>query len=249
MVKPIVASAGAALLVLAPYVCLGQEMPEEQAPPPPQQYYQAPPQHQVQPQPTECYQMSPSQYQAQPLQSSGRAKHPAYSPDQMSITIGGGVADFVFSTLNRPTKLSGSWDVRYLIGTRSHFAFEAGYMGTAAGLHTEQIVGGGSLLTHQVSGSLRLNATRGRFQPFLTAGAGWAFLNLRRSGDFGVLEGQRSSSSFLAPFSAGFATYIGSHFVIDARGTYSLISNNYSFTLQRSRPDMWSAQMSLGYAF
>lgn len=245
MSSPFIRGAGVAILLVAPQLCFAQDVPEEQAAPPqsPPQYYQAPPASQAQP---PSYQAQPAPvYQAQPAR---RAKEPAYSPNQMSIIIGGGVADFVFSPVRNRTNLSGSWDARYLIGTRSNIAFEAGYMGTAAGL--DNVLGDGHLLTHQVSGSLRLNATRGRFQPFVTAGAGWAFLRLSRSDEFSVLEGQRSSSSFLAPFSGGIAAYIGTHLVVDARGTYSLISNNYSFSAtQRSRPDMWSAQLSLGYAF
>lgn len=174
----------------------------------------------------------------------------AFSPAQQSLTLGGGVSDFVRDRINSQTGVAGMWEVRYLVGTRSFVGFEANYKGTAADVNGESVLGfdPGGIFTHQVAGSLRLNATRGRFQPFLTAGAGWE--HLRRSGT-GPITGvtfDARANSFVAPFGAGIAGYIGRHFVVDARGSYDLITKK-GFSTGGARPDMWSAQLRLGYAF
>src|SRR4030095_59898 len=53
----------------------------------------------------------------------------AFSPCQVSLTVGGGVADFVTSSTRAQTDIGGSWDARLTVGTRSVIALEAGYMG------------------------------------------------------------------------------------------------------------------------
>lgn len=184
-----------------------------------------------------------------PVQPYRVKQRPAFSPAQQSLTVGGGVADFVRDRINSQTGLAGMWDVRYLVGTRSYLGFEANYTGTAADVN-EGALGfdPGAIITHQVAGSLRLNASRGRFQPFLTAGAGWEHMRRTGTGPLGGVTFSRTDNAFVAPFGAGLAGYIGRHFVVDARGEYNLIATK-SFATGGARPDMWSAQMRLGYAF
>ncbi len=177
------------------------------------------------------------------------AKRPVFSPSNQSLTVGGGVSNFARSRISDENgAVGGAWDVRYLLGVRSHFAFEAGYIGTAAG-------GGDSLVTDNVytqalTGSARFNVTRSRVQPYVTAGVGWA--NLHRN--FVTPSGNTADSlshvtnSVDLPFAGGIAGYIGKHGVVDMRGGYDLITNK-SFTDTGARPDMWSAELRLGYAF
>lgn len=174
----------------------------------------------------------------------------AFSPAQQSLTVGGGVADFVRDRINNQLGISGMWDVRYLIGTRSYLGFEANYTGTVADVNGESTLGfdPGAVVTHQVAGNLRLNASRGRFQPFLTAGAGWEHLRRTGTGPITGVTFDATANSFVAPFGAGISGYIGRHFVVDARGNYDLITKK-GFSTGGARPDMWSAQLRLGYAF
>lgn len=171
-----------------------------------------------------------------------------FSPANQSFTLGGGVADFVRDRINDHTTVGGAWDARYLLGTRSYFGFEANYMGSAAGVNGAIDNNNGHIISHQVAGSLRLSASRGRFQPFVTAGAGWEHFNLTRTGVTDTITISDTSNSFVAPFGAGFAGYFGRHGVIDARGTYNLITNK-DLTTGGARPDMWGAELRLGYAF
>src|SRR4051812_13640510 len=53
-----------------------------------------------------------------------------FAPGQASVTVGGGVADFVGGSMRNATEIGAEWDARVTIGTRSLVAFEAGYAGT-----------------------------------------------------------------------------------------------------------------------
>lgn len=185
-------------------------------------------------------QVSP-QYPQQPL------RRPVFSPFQTSLSVGGGVGNFVRDRIaDLQHGPAGAWDARLLFGTRSYLGMEATYLGTAAGGASD--IGTGSVVTTQVSGALRFNMTRSRIQPFLLAGAGWANLHRSASADIAAVPISRTTNSFEVPFGAGISSYISQHAVLDVRGGYNLITNK-DFTLTGARPDMWTAEMRLGYAF
>lgn len=50
---------------------------------------------------------------------------PKWSPGQVSLSVGGGVADFVRTRINDRTGTAGTWDAKLTVGTRSYAAFEA----------------------------------------------------------------------------------------------------------------------------
>lgn len=179
-----------------------------------------------------------------------------FSPANMSLTLGGGVANFArerLSSLN--TAVAGTWDLRYLYGTRTHFGVEAAYQGTAAG--SSATFGTGGVETHALTGNARFNITKARIQPFLTAGLGWGNLRRVQTGPEERLALETSSNSLVVPFGAGLAAYIGNHATIDLRGSYELVTNREFSVLNTPatvvpngvRPDMWSAQLRAGYAF
>jgi hypothetical protein len=171
----------------------------------------------------------------------------AFSPDNMSLTVGGGVGNFVrdrISDLN--SSVAGTWDARFLYGTRHYLGVEAAYQGTAAGSSAD--FGTGSVSTTQVTGSLRFNMTRLRIQPFLAAGAGWMLLHRGQSGPAEALVASSNTNSFVVPFAGGIAGYFGRHGTVDVRGTYALVTDK-DFTNTGARPDMWTAELRAGYAF
>src|SRR5262245_47431301 len=88
----------------------------------------------------------------QPIPQAQPAKpRAAYSPANQSITGGGGVADFVRSRNSSTTDISGTWDFRYVGGTRSFLAFEGSYVGTAGNVNNEI---GGNVSTQLGTGAL-----------------------------------------------------------------------------------------------
>jgi hypothetical protein len=175
---------------------------------------------------------------------------PAFAPNQVALTVGGGVSNFVRDRISDNNSLAGAWDVRLTVGTRSYVSFEAAYMGTA--MRAFDPFEDRTITTTQVFGAWRLNATRGRFQPFLSAGVGW--INLHRFG--GVETSPVAATNFahnengaVFPFGAGVVTYLGQHATVDLRGSYNIVSAASDFTPNQVRPDMWTAELRLGYAF
>ncbi len=176
-------------------------------------------------------------------------RRPLWSPYQTAFSLGGGPANFIRDRIADNTETAGAWDARLLLGTRSILAAEATYLGTAQSANDP--FAGRTVSTTQVYGSARLNGNIWRFQPFVTAGVGWA--NLHRWGN--ANDSPVASSNFganvnsvMVPFSGGLATYFGQHGTLDARFNYQLITSK-DFTPTGARPDMWVAELRAGYAF
>jgi hypothetical protein len=95
------------------------------------------------------------------------------TPFGMSAMVGGGVAQFIDSTANTNAPLGGEWTGRVTFGTRSFIGAEVAYLGTAQAIDALGVEDKAFLLSHGLEASLRLNATTGALQPYLTAGLGW----------------------------------------------------------------------------
>jgi hypothetical protein len=248
MHKHFIAVMGSLALAGLPHPSSAQEntMPSDTSPPP---ATAAPEQQPAQP-PSACPPGTTPAYQieAPPPAPVPEKTHPMFAPHQMTLTLGGGVADFVRTRISDHTNVGGAWDVRFLAGARSYVAFEATYVGTGQGIEGTLDAGGGNIITHQFSGNLRFNMTRKRVQPFVSAGAGYQYLRFGGSGVTDTISFEQNTNSFVAPFAGGLSAYVGRHGVLDARGTYNLITNK-SFTDGGARPDMWAAELRFGYAF
>jgi hypothetical protein len=177
-------------------------------------------------------------------------KKRVHSPYQTALSIGGGVAGFAREAISENASPAGAWDARLTYGTRFPIAIEAGYLGTAAAARDP--VNDRTITTTQVFGDLRVNLTGGlRFQPFISAGVGWA--NLHRMGDsanspVATANFAKNVNSVMVPMEGGIAGYFGTHGMVDLRGGYNFITDK-SFTPTETRPDMWIAELRLGYAF
>jgi len=197
-------------------------------------------------------QPAPMPYAAYPPPPA-RVKKKVHSPFQTSLSVGGGVADFVRERISDNTGLAGAWDARLTFGTRFPLAFEAGYLGTAQ--RATDPVSDRTLTTTQVFGDLRLNLTRRRIQPFITGGVGWANLHRWNGATTNGSQSPVASTNFsndansvVVPMGAGIAGYFATHGMIDLRGSYNLITDK-SFTPTGARPDMWVTELRVGYAF
>jgi hypothetical protein len=178
-----------------------------------------------------------------------RRHRPAFSPYMTSFTIGGGVGDFVRERISRNASTAGAWDARLLLGTRSPFSVEASYLGSAQ--RANDPIADRTITTTQVFGMARFNATLWRIQPYAGGGVGWA--NLHRYGNpfespVAGTNFNHNVNSVMVPFAGGIATYFGHHGTLEARGEYHLITSK-DFTPFGARPDMWFAELRVGYAF
>ncbi len=174
----------------------------------------------------------------------------AFAPHQMAVSVGGGVGQFVRDRSSDNAAIAGAWSVKATFGTRSLFAFEAEYLGSAQNVYNPSATN--TLDTTQVTGNARFNLTRSRIQPHLDAGAGW--VNLHQFGppeQMGAVVGSawnKNENSLVLPMGGGLSGYVGRHTMVDARFDYRLITDK-SITNMGARPDMWTALARLGYAF
>jgi hypothetical protein len=182
-------------------------------------------------------------------------RYASFSPDQTSITVGGGVNDFAFGTMRRATEVGAEWDARITFGTRTPIAFEAGYVGTYNKL-AGPTEGQGSvapyLMQHSVDGDLRINLLPFRVQPYIFGGVGYNHVNLRNRGDNPALAARFNDSddNLLVPAGAGLAGYVGRHGTMDVRFTYrAIFFRDLDRVETDSRGDQWVVAGRFGYAF
>jgi hypothetical protein len=172
----------------------------------------------------------------------------------MSVSLGGGISEFVESQVRDRTGVNGEYELRLVFGVSSPLAFELAYVGTAVGIEGLAGENNATLLSNGVEGLARVNFTRGPVQPFVVGGASWvhySVVDARVS-----LSDVRDSDNVLAlPFGGGLAGYVpDTGLVIDARFIYRA-----TFYDDLLRPMVgsgsgaglgnWSVSLRVGYAF
>lgn len=88
----------------------------------------------------------------------------------MDAEIGGGVQRFIDSGLTNVANTGGNWTARIIVGTRTHFAGEAAYVGTAQGMKALGLSDNAVLLSNGVEAAVRWNVLTGNWQPYALAG-------------------------------------------------------------------------------
>lgn len=166
-------------------------------------------------------------------------------PKAATMSIGGGVSNYLDGSLNGSTGVGGAWDARFTIPARSWLSGELAYAGSA---HFAGRGPGWTLLTHAVEASVRLNHVRneGAFliEPFVAAGIGYAFLMTggSNSGGFGDV---------LLPIAAGISV-IHDRLLVEGRFTYRHAFDGELVTKVDGTHGglaSWAATAALGYAF
>jgi hypothetical protein len=143
------------------------------------------------------------------------------------------------------------WDARLMFGSRLPIAIEGAYVGSvqnidALGLSTDSL-----LVSNGVEGTLRINLTRMRVQPYLFGGVGWARYQLSNTAT--------NTSSVLGrddigtvPLGAGLSARLGTAFIVDARGTYRATFDDdlmRAQALSNNTMQSWSAAGRIGFEF
>jgi hypothetical protein len=209
------------------------------------------------PAPPPMYAPQPAPVAAAPVQHEKKRNY-WFSP-LTALTVGGGVADYSFSTMRNATEPGAQWDARIVIGTRSFFGFEAGYAGTYNKMESP-VEGGGAvapyIVNNSVDGALRLNFLPFRIQPYGFVGAGYNRASVNNLNDNPAMAAQFNSSDnqFLLPAGGGFAFYPWRHTTFDVRYTYRAIFSNdllvqNSAGTNNGRVDQWVVNGRLGYVF
>ena len=99
----------------------------------------------------------------------------------LQVEVGGGVQQFLGQTASDLTDAGGAWTARLVVGTRSHIAAEAAYVGSAQALDALGVSDRARLTSNGVEGLLRLNVLRGALQPYAAAGYTFRRYNISNS--------------------------------------------------------------------
>jgi len=172
----------------------------------------------------------------------------------IEATVGGGAIGFIDEAARHATQTGASWDARMLFGSRLPVAVEGAYVGSVQNIEALGLSTSSLLLGNGIEGTLRVNLTRSRVQPYVFGGVGWTHYQLTNA--------QTNTSSLLAkddvgtvPLGAGVSARLGRVFILDIRGTYratfaddlfqaQTVSNGNSNTMQS-----WNAAGRVGFEF
>jgi hypothetical protein len=140
------------------------------------------------------------------------------APFGMAAEIGGGVGGFAYNQASSQTTVSGTWNARLIFGTKTHFAVEAAYIGSAQGLNTLGVADNAYLTSNGAEALLRYNIITGMWQPYVMGGAAWRHYTLTNT-NVNTSDVQNQDDVAETPIGAGLAfKYAG--FLADLRGEY-----------------------------
>jgi peptidoglycan-associated lipoprotein len=182
---------------------------------------------------------------------------PAVKPDRpvsavgIEATLGGGAVGFIDETSRSVAGTGGSWDARLMFGSRLPIAVEGAYVGSAQGIDALGLSTNSVLLGNGVEGTLRINMTRSRIQPYLFGGVGYTHyqLNNTATNTSSVLG---SDDIGTIPMGAGITGRLGRSFILDARGTYrATFSDDLLRAMATDNNSMqsWNASARVGFEF
>jgi hypothetical protein len=147
-------------------------------------------------------------------------------PSRIGIeaAVGAGAIGFIEQGAENMTGTGESWDARLTFGSRSFVAVEAAYVGSIQSINALGLASDARLLGNGAEGTLRINFTRARVQPYIFGGAGWTHYQLNNTPT--ITSDVRSSDDIgTVPLGAGLSARLGKGFLLDVRGTYRATFN------------------------
>jgi hypothetical protein len=171
----------------------------------------------------------------------------------MEATVGAGAIGFIDESARNATQTGASWDARLMVGSRLPIALEGAYIGSvqniqALGLNTDSL-----LLGNGVEGTVRVNLTRARVQPYLFGGVGWTHYQLTNTVANTSSISDKDDIGTL-PLGAGLSARVGRAVILDVRGTYRAtfaddMMKATSLNGNSSSMQTWNAAGRVGFEF
>lgn len=192
----------------------------------------------------------------QPMEEEERYERRTMVPGGMSISAGGGVADFRGDDIDDLTDVGGSWDARLAFGTRLPVGFEAAYVGTAQDIQALGLDDDAVLVSNGAEGLVRLNiAPFAGVSPFVVGGL--SYLRYSVANDSFNNSAVKDEDDVVAvPLGAGISAALGdSGVLLDARFTYRMTFDEELLipTTANANPDQglsnWAISARIGYEF
>lgn len=168
----------------------------------------------------------------------------------MSAMIGGGVVGFTDPDVADMTHTGASWTARLTLGTRTLFAVEAAYVGSAQGIDALNLDGEAFLLANGFEADVRLNFLTGMWQPYAFVGAAWKSYRITNA-DFNTSSVADTDDVGEIPVGAGLSLrYEG--LVADLRLSFNpAVGNDLIPTVVGGQLELnnWNASLRMGWEF
>ncbi len=186
----------------------------------------------------------------------GEKQTPQGAPDSkigLAILAGGGVTDFTEGATRGETGVGGSWDVRFIVATRTWIGFEGSYIGGANPIKGLGLSGDSKLVRNGVEGALRVQAPLHHghtlLEPYLLGGVGWNSYRITSVASSNASATTNGDNTLAVPLGAGFmVVYKG--FLADLRYT---IRPTYAQKILGDQAGSgltnWDAGAMLGFEF
>ena len=145
----------------------------------------------------------------------------AAPPSRIGIeaTVGAGAIGFVGESARNATQTGASWDARMMVGSRLPIALEGAYVGSVQNINALGLSTASLLLGNGIEGTVRVNITRARVQPYLFGGIGWTHYQLTNTvANTSSISDKDDIGT--VPVGAGLSARVGSAVILDIRGTY-----------------------------
>jgi len=147
-------------------------------------------------------------------------------PSRIGIeaAVGLGAVGFIEQGAKDMTQIGEQWDARLTFGSRSYIAVEAAYIGSVQSIDALGLSSDARLLGNGGEGTLRLNFTKARVQPYVFGGAGWTHYQLNNTPTI-TSDVAATDDVGTVPLGAGLSARLGKGFLVDVRGTYRATFN------------------------
>jgi hypothetical protein len=166
-----------------------------------------------------------------------------------SLTVGGGVTNFIEDSIRNITDTGGFWEARLGLGTRFWIGVEGAYVGSARKIRTTGV--DTNLVSHGAEGNLRINypASGGNLliEPFVFGGLGWT--HFRVNGLRASTATLRSTDDILTVPVGGGLTIGYNHLLLEGRFTYRQTFNDDLVRGGDGTLKSWAAGASIGVEF
>jgi hypothetical protein len=177
-------------------------------------------------------------------------------PSKIGIeaAVGLGAVGFINDGAQNVTGTGEQWDARLTFGSRSYVAVEAAYVGSIQSIDALGLDAGARLLGNGAEGTLRLNFTRARIQPYVFGGAGWTHYQLNNTPTINT-DVKGSDDIGTVPLGGGISARLGKSFLVDVRGGYrytyneDLLTAAMASTGQSASLQSWNVGGRLGFEF
>lgn len=172
-------------------------------------------------------------------------------PFGMSASIGGGIIGFSDEDARVFTDIGGSWEARFMLGTRQMLAAEVAYTGAAHAIDALGLDSDALLISTGLEGLARFNFSTREWQPYILVGLGWRRYDVANS-DVNTSVVNDSDNLLEIPLGGGIA-YRYRGMVLDLRFTFRTAADSdlvdSGQIVGNAELHTWETSLKVGWEF